>query len=118
LDELARERLRDCEKATEATPVQRYLWLTAVRVLDSLRRLRSEDLVPFLPHMTAQPIAKDDPRGDLARQVERLVNEVAEGLSPQRQHERLDRILDVIVEKALNPRITAATRTDARETIG
>ena len=116
--EAARERLLDCGRSPlqGSKPVQRYLWLSAVRALEAVGQLRSDDLIPLLARVEAPP-AKGDPRRDMRILVERLVADVAEGLPKHRQQERVDSMLDFMIEKSLNPRITTATRRAARETI-
>ena len=115
LPEIGRALLRECARtaAGEGSPTQRYLWLTALRSLARHNLLEDREVLPLLAHVEA-PGDRRGVRGHLRSLVDRLVADVAAGMKRSARRKRINAILDLLVEKRVNPGIRVGNRDKAR----
>jgi len=111
--------LKECAEAEvdKAKPEERYLWLQALNALGKRNMLTTEDILPLLKHPEARKPSHDAMHRRIRRMVVKMVNDGCAGMAKSKLRKQLDAILDLVIHRELNPRITAANRDNARDKV-
>ena len=112
----ARDLVRECAGLPPGAgdAPERYLYFSALRALDERKRLKAEDLTPLLVHPGAPRFAYRDLPLRVRALVQELVDRTADRAPKSEREERVDALLDELIETEFNPRITEDSRRDAR----